>query len=588
MEDLRIWRSPYSNFYEDETLHSDEVYSASVLNGIGQAGFNAIWIRGILRDLAPTGIFPEFGHGSAERLQSLRTVIRRGKRAGVEVVLYMQPPLGLPANDAFWKKHPDIRGSTHSALISTRVCRRSALCTSTPSVREFLHEATRKLSLSLPGLGGIILITASEYLQHCYSHTNIFDPKELRNDGRPRVDCPRCADRDPKKIVVDIIRDVRAGLGAAGSNLPLIAWNWSWSYYELDPQEGIIRALPKDVIVMAGFERGATKTILGKKRWIDEYSLSYAGPSPRFLNSLKAGRSSNHRIMAKLQIGTTHELATVPNLPVIGALYDKAKAMRTLRVKSFMGCWNFGNMLTANTAAFLRFLDARRLPPRTPAMEQFAEAYFPGCNPGKIVAAWNAFARAMNHYPFCIPFLYWSPINYAVARPIEPAPLDGKPVGRSWMPDRRGDGLEETYGVFTHKEVTTGLEMLSGIWDKGVALFEQGVRGCTCTHTTEELNTALVAASCFRSTWNLYRAYPIRKRWQPANISRLRPIMEDELAHLVRILPILRTDPRMGYHSECQHFQFTHGMVEKKIRRLNKSLGRNAHLEVRSVANLCR
>ena len=572
MQDPRIWRSPYSNFYEDETLHADEVYTTSVLKEIGKAGFNAIWIRGILRDLAPTKIFPEFGRDSAMRVRSLRTVMRRGKRAGVKVILYMQPPLGMAANDPFWQKHPDLRGATHNARISTRIFPRSALCTSTPTVCEFLRAATRNLARSLPDLGGIILITASEYVQHCYSHVNIFDPKALKRNGRPRVDCPRCADRDPGGIVVDIVRDVRTGLRSAGSDMPLIAWNWSWSYYEADPQARIIRALPNDVMVMAGFERGATKTILGKKRQIDEYSLSYAGPSPRFLNSLKAGRRSGHKVMTKLQFGTTHELATVPNLPLIGSLYDKARAMRKLRVKGFMGCWNFGNMLTANTAAFLHFLDVRRLPPRKPAMEQFARAYFPGCDSAKVVAAWEQFVRSMNHYPFCIPFLYWSPTNYAVARPIEPSPLDCKPVGRSWMPDRRGDGLDETYGVFTHREVTEGLEQLSRIWDKGVRLFEQGTHDCTCAHAAEEMNTVRVAASCFHSTWNLYRAYPIRKNWQPANIKCLRPIMEDELAHLVHIVPILKVDKRMGYHSECQHFQFTHGMVQRKIRRLKKLL----------------
>lgn len=88
-DSLRIWRSPYINFYKDETLRAAEVYTSDFLRTLAAAGFNAIWIRGILRDLAPTRIFPEFGRNSASHLRSLRTVIRRGERAGIRLFLYM-------------------------------------------------------------------------------------------------------------------------------------------------------------------------------------------------------------------------------------------------------------------------------------------------------------------------------------------------------------------------------------------------------------------------------------------------------------------------------------------------------------------
>ena len=98
---LRIWRSPYSNFNHDETLHAASVYSDTVLAGIKKAGFTAIWIHGLLRDLVPSPVFPEFGKQSAAHLRSLRTVIRRAKQHRLQVFLYMQPPRSLP----FGKKH---------------------------------------------------------------------------------------------------------------------------------------------------------------------------------------------------------------------------------------------------------------------------------------------------------------------------------------------------------------------------------------------------------------------------------------------------------------------------------------------------
>ena len=102
-----------------------------------------------------------------------------------------------------------------------------------------------------------------------------------------------------------------------------------------------MNALPDDVILMAGFERGGRKKILDKMRVIDEYSLSYVGPSATFRRCADLARKRGLPIMAKLQIGTTHELATVPSLPLIGNLYDKVKAFKKLKIRSYMGCWNF-------------------------------------------------------------------------------------------------------------------------------------------------------------------------------------------------------------------------------------------------------
>ena len=316
---------------------------------------------------------------------------------------------------------------------------------------------------------------------------------------------------------------------------------------------------------MAGFERGDTKTILGKQRVIDEYSLSFAGPSSRFKRTLQACRKRGLRVMAKLQIGTTHELATVPNLPLIGNLYDKAKAMRRLRVKDFMGCWNFGNMVTANTAAFARFMTIGRLPPCDRALREFASAYLPGCNPVEVAGAWETFARTMDSYPFCIPFLYYGPVNYAVALPIEAGPLKGEPVGRSWHDDPRGDELSKSLGPFTLDEIVRGLKQLTEEWEEGAARFVAAVESCKSQKAAEESNSVLATGHCFRSAWNIYRAYKLRRYWKKKNLPALLRIAADEYEHLVEALPLIDKDPRLGFHSECQVYLFTAEAIRKKL-----------------------
>lgn len=106
---------------------------------------------------------------------------------------------------------------------------------------------------------------------------------------------------------------------------------------------------------MADFERGGIRKdgVL-----INEYSLGYAGPSEQFLDSLKLARQRGIPVMVKLQIGTTHELATICSLPLIGNLYEKASFLRENHLEGFMGCWNFGNFNSANLFAFNEFLTA--------------------------------------------------------------------------------------------------------------------------------------------------------------------------------------------------------------------------------------
>ncbi len=574
-DSLRIWRSPYSNFYVDETLHAAEVYTQDYLKELAEAGFNAVWLHAYLRDVAPTKIFPELATNSAAHLRSLRTVIRRAERVGIRLFLYMQPPMSMPASAAFWQKHPEARGVTEGK--GDRQF--SAMCTSEPRVRAFLHQAAETLSRRLPGLGGAILITASEYLAHCYSHYPIQPDCEFFPAKAEPLGCPRCAQIQPKEIIADVIGSIHDGFRAAGNGAEMIAWNWSWSMYEKDPQKEILHMLPRDVRLMVGLERGGSKVVLGKHRIIDEYALSYAGPSERFVASVKAARRRGMKTLAKLQIDTTHELGVVPNLPVIGTLHEKARAMRRLRVTSYMGCWNFGNMLTANTAAFTSFLTAKRLLPRPQALAAFARAYFPGCNAQEVIAAWELFVRALDHYPFSIPFLYKAPLTFAVAYPIVPGPLKEGDIGSSWRPTKRGDELSETFGPYTLSTIIKGLGALTRTWWRGVKHFENGIAGCESPTARKEADTARMAGHCFHSGWNVYRAYRLRKKWTRSHLAPLQAIMRDELNHLPDAHDIAARDPRMGFHSGSgfpslpQQYFFTPESIRKNIRQLNRLLG---------------
>ncbi|MHC4884111.1 MAG: alpha-amylase family protein [Planctomycetota bacterium] len=572
---LRIWRSPLASFGEfsfdesdrsDETLGVAETYTDAELEGIAEAGFNAIWIHGILHHILPSPIFPEFGRNAEAHLTALRTLIERAGRHGIKVVLYLQPPRGIPAHDhAFWEAHPEVAGQREPWTDDDGVeGELVSLCTSHPTVQAYLKESGRNLASALPELGGLILITASEYPSHCIARTGR-TIGALGETVEKDCHCPRCKDREPAEIVSEVITLVRDGVRSVRPTLPILAWNWSWTFYYDAPCREILSVLPKDVIVMAGFERGGRAAFCGREDHpVNEYSLAYPGPSEQFQETLDVCRELDLPVAAKFQIGTTHELGSVPNLPLLGSLYEKARFARENRLDGFMGCWNFGNMQSANTHAFNSFLNNTKDQDRREALTDFAADYLPGCDESKVTDAWEAFTRAMRHYPLGAPFLYAGPVNYSLTLIPEPAPLAGGSPGRSWMDDPRGDDLSPTLEEFSLEEVITGLDALSREWSEGLTLLREGLAPCSHAHAREELDNATVCGAAFSSCVNTYRIYELRLTWSQEKRDDYLQIIKAEQTTLEAILPILQRDSRLGFHIEAQAHQFSYNLCLAK------------------------
>ncbi len=578
---LKIWRSPYSRFgkllknpddLKDETVTAIDVYSNEQLSKIAESGFNGIWIYGILQNIVPSPLFPELGAHSSIHLENIKKLIHRAAGYQIKVFILMQPPRALDVKNKFWESHPDAGGQETDFITDDGYSvKMRSLCTSKPEVKEHIFYSARLLAERLPDLGGIILITASEYPSHCYGKTGTL-PDETGRLVTKRTDCPLCMKRSPAEVISEIIKLIRDGIKSAAPAQEIIAWSWSWNAHYSSPYKEIIDLIPGDVTVMADMERGGEKIILGKKRIIDEYSISYPGPSEQFTEIMEYINRKGVKGMAKLQIGTTHELATVPNLPLIGNLYKKARFLRETGIKSFLGCWNFGNMLSANTASFNYFLTVPELYEQDIALASFAEEYFPGCSSKEVVSAWNLFAEAMDNYPFATSFLYSGPLNYALSYPLVPGPVSSKTTGRSWLMDERGDNLEATLSEFSLEEIISGLELLSALWYKGLTFYRKGLKHVTGPHKAEELNTAEVCYHIFYSGLNIYKVYKLKKKWSNSLLPEYRSILKDELSNLKEVLPFVVSDNRFGFHSEAQDYMFDPPSIEEKIKSLTEQL----------------
>lgn len=578
-ETIRIWRSPASDCgyfspdaWHEETITALNTYTDAELSSIAASGFNAIWIYGQLNHVVRTAVFPELGTDAELHQQRMNALTERARRHGIMVFMFCQSPLSIPCDDPFWHHHADVAGQIETITeAGGREIKVQALCTSTDKVKNYLYQSAAELAKKIPDLSGVIMITASELPAHCWSKRG----RVIQADGsfaRVAIECPRCSRRKPETVVSEIIQLLREGIRSVNLGWKIIAWNWSWTFYLPSPCNEIIAALPSDVILQVDFERGGHKIIAGKRRTIDEYSLSFVGPSEQFQKSLEAARNNGLQVMAKLQFGTTHELATVPNLPVMGNVFAKADAVRDMNLAGFMGCWTFGNMITANTAGFNAFLAGKLPPDRDDALRTFAAEYFPGCNAYGVAAAWLKFDEAMDHYPFSIPWLYSGPANFSFILPMKPAPLSGKSLGFSHMLDERGDDMGAVLSDYSIEEIIAEFEQLAAIWFDGLQLLRAALDNCTHIHACEELNTATVCWHSFRSIVNFCTVYALRREWSDTKLLAYRVIIADELENLQEVLPVLQQDSRFGYHIEAHGYQYDADGVAQKIDNLQRQL----------------
>ncbi len=568
---LRIFRSPRANYYGDDILTGPEAYPEAYFAQLAQNGFNAVWLRGILRELAPSTVFPELGGDVARHQDALAVVVERAKAYGVSVLLYLNEPLCLPRAHSFWADHPEVCGDSGSSGMDEWP-ETYALCTSTAQVRAWLREVTANLFRALPELAGWFLISASEHHTHCYSHCV----------GEQMPSCPRCAARPRVDVVADLIGDLSDGTRAASPSARCIAWNWGWAeHIEPDPQPQLLARLPKDVTVLADWERGGRRTMPdGRENIIDEYSLSYVGPSARFMGVYETATQLGLTTMVKLQVGTTHELATVPNLPLVDHLYEKLRKAEALGVAGMLATWNFGNAFSLNTAAVAQFTADPRRPETGEFVARLAAHYFPGADADAVSGAIAEFSAAMANFPFDMALIYFGPSNYALAYPLTLDPLHGTSMGWSWMMHPRGDDLSETAGQFTLEEIIRYFSLLVPAWERGVALLEAALAECQHPHKAEELGVARIIGCCYRSTLNAFRTYILR-RDRPADMpEQFHLILADEIANIDIALPLVEADARLGFHAECQGYQFSAEMLREKLAQLRMGFG-----VLRSIAN---
>lgn len=583
----RILRSPMSCFHRREVSTILGAYPKNYLLKMAHHGYNGIWLHGKLNEMAKVSVFPEFGRNADGMVKDLNILVRRAANYGIRVYLYFNEPLGIPQASDFWKKYPHLMGQPHEGegVFS--------LCTSTPQVQTFLREGMQYLFSQVSGLAGVILITASEFQSHCFSHLNTRGRRPAQ--WRKEMFCDRCRQRTPQKVIGEVVSCICHGVHAAAPTAQVIVWNWSWMLYEDEPQESVIKSLPPKVIIMADFERGGKRITNGHPHVVDEYSLCYVGPSERFKGASAAARRLRHQVFAKLQIGVTHEIATVPHFPVYHKFAEKFIQIKKNRVGGAMSCWNFGNILSLKTELANRFSWAPQ--PRSVeselkrmAVRDFGEKAAPD-----FVAAWRIFSRACDHYPFSVPLLYWGPQHFGPAYP-----LFFRKVGRhmpipwllpsqvkydtciEWMKYTEfGDQIMNYVDWSTPEAFISCFDRMVGQWVRGVERVRTAMQDVPLRlrpNARREYTVCAAVMSQFSTVRNVTQFTHLRNcyyeerspRKQRTLLRRMIIIAEDENRNSTFCKRLAKNNNMLGFHGEAFGYCYNPAKIDVKIASVKK------------------
>ena len=522
-------------------------YPEGLLQRLSAVGVNGVWLHTVLRTLAPSKAFPEFGEGCHERLKNLRRIVRRAKRFGIGVYLYVNEPRAQPG--AFFARRGDMKG--------VREGDHFAMCTSNPVVRQWISDSLAHVFSSVPDLAGVFTITASENLTNCASH-----------HGHRR--CPRCSKRSAAEIIAEVNAAIAAGVRRGNPKAKVIVWDWGWrAEYVGD----VIARLPKQCWLMSVSEwskpivRGGVATTVG------EYSISAVGPGPRATKHWALARKAGLRTVAKVQLNNSWEISTVPYLPALDLVAKHCHGLAGTGVDGMMLSWSLGGYPSPNLR-LAELLSAAEVPTADEALDRLSVECFGRAGAPHARKAWTAFSEAFAEYPFHIGVVYRCPVQVGPANPLYASPT-GYKATMTGIPYDDVNGWRGPYpgGVFADQ-----FAKVSAGWREGLVHLERAASEAPkkkAASARAQLRVARAAGLHFRSVANqtrftVARNELLRKPSPPparrrALRQQMRRTVRDEIAVAREAFGLARADSQIGFEAANQYFYLPIDLAEKVV-----------------------
>ncbi|MCK5844779.1 MAG: hypothetical protein KAG97_08740, partial [Victivallales bacterium] len=285
---------------------------------------------------------------------------------------------------------------------------------------------------------------------------------------------------------------------------------------------------------------------------------------------------------AKIQVGCSHEVATIPFIPVPGNLYKKYKAMRELGVSTVMQCWYFGNYPGVMNKAAGELSFAPFPEDENGFLASLAGAEW-GSSAAEVAEAWRCFQESYSNFPVNLGFTHYGPLHHSIVWPLYLFPVD-QPISPSWkftFPLECGDRIGECLCYdHTLEEALTLLDAMSDLWRRGTDLLNS-LSASFADDRERMMDIALANAINLQmsSARNVFHFYALReelphlaKRAQVSAFDEMRSLGMTEIENSSRMIELCEFDSRLGFHSEAEGYKYDPEQLKSRISRLEKMM----------------
>ena len=537
--------------FGDELLDEIDYYPENYLSRLAHNGTNGLWIYTSFAQLVNSPYMPSDEESCQKRMEKLRRVVERCKKYGVKVYIFAIEPIGLPEE----KREPyrDMLGLNDESGEGMPL---RPFCPRIEKTREHVIYCLEYIFKTIPELAGYISITAGERATTCVSVSEY-------------MDCPRCGKYSRGENLAYSVDMIKEGLRRAGTGAEFISWTYGHRYWSDDDICEYIEKTPEDIVIMQNFEDGGLDDQLGRKRIAWDYWLSYPGPSDMFAMSARKATEGGKRAYAKMQVCSSHEMATVPYIPVPGILFDKYKTARELGVTGIMECWYFGNYPSLMNRASTELSYLEDFSDKSAFVRELAARLYGETKADAISAAWEEFERGYRNYPTNIMFSYYGPMHDGVVWELSPIPKNN-PLPRSWLlpdvpdGDRIGECLFQGHSL---DEAITLADRMSESWGRGVALLplSDGDEHRACS---EAIGLLMKSGRNILSFYRLREALGTESADALTTLAEMETIIYREIENSEKMIRLCELDPRIGYHSEAEGFKFFPEKLSTRIKKL--------------------
>ena len=558
----RCYFSPASHSAIEETANElcDDVdyYPDEYLSRLAHDGINALWLGASLRYLVKSEIIPEYGGDSERRMKKLNSVIEKCLRYGIETYLFSVDPAS-DYNNSYLRAHPDMVGDEEGGGIKH-------LCPSVDSTVDYIKEAFTALFKNARGLAGYINLSVGESQSHCASDITFR--------------CKRCRKKfgSQGRTLAFVEKTISDAIHSVSPDAEYVSWTYAQRMWNGEDVKESCEVRDESVRHLVNFEDLGVEKQLGRDRLAYDYWISYIGPGELFKKSIEYDKARGVKTYAKIQVCSSHEISTVPYVPVPGLLYEKYKYMHENGVSGVMQCWFFGNYpclmnKAAGELSFEPFPETRE-----EFLKKLSGIYW-GEDSDSAARAYEKFAEGYRNFPLGVDFEWYSPMQDSPCAPYHLEPID-LPMPSTWLlddmagADRVCDSLLDGHTLGEAIDLCTAM---CDSWDEGREILSALVPR-EHPDAAEQITVADAVGIIFRSGLNTLRFYDLRNKLalghtDPApTLSEMRGIVYEEIENSRALIPITERDNRIGYHSEAHGYKIFPEKLKWRIGELEKLL----------------